>query len=72
VMDGESSVFHAINRNKESFAAVDMLQTVARGSGASYQTTRCPITVDGQRGTSPVGSPAIGQHNQQITKEFMK
>ena len=55
----------------EGFAAVDMLQTVTRESGASYATTRCPITIDGHRPSSPIGSPSIGQHNETIAKEFL-
>ena len=54
----------------EGFAEIDMLQTVQRGGGANYETTRCPITIDGQRPASRLGSPRIGEHSQQISEEF--
>lgn len=56
----------------EGFAAVDTLQTVTRESGASCATTRCPIMIDGQRPSSPIGSPSIGQHNETITTKFLR
>jgi crotonobetainyl-CoA:carnitine CoA-transferase CaiB-like acyl-CoA transferase len=50
----------------EAFQALQMVQTVYRGSGAALRTTRCPIRIDGEIFTSPKGSPTIGEHNESI------
>jgi crotonobetainyl-CoA:carnitine CoA-transferase CaiB-like acyl-CoA transferase len=34
------------------------------------RTTRCPIRIDGERLTSPLAAPRIGEHNQAIAEEF--
>ncbi|ADE53246.1 CaiB/BaiF CoA transferase family protein [Coraliomargarita akajimensis] len=57
--------------NHEGFKVLDMLQTVERKSGVSYGTTRVPIKFGGVREASTVGSPAIGEHNEQIEKDFL-
>lgn len=54
----------------EGFKALNMIQRVSRANGASFTTTRCPIRVDGTILTSPVGAPQVGEHNEQITREF--
>lgn len=52
------------------FQTLKMTQVVTRDSGAALTTTRCPIRIDGQILTSPVGSPKIGQHRNAILEEM--
>ncbi|HZG87923.1 CaiB/BaiF CoA-transferase family protein [Paenibacillus sp.] len=54
----------------EAFRALEMVQSVSRTNGATMKTTRCPIRIDGEMYTSPVGSPKIGEHNDSLTEEF--
>ncbi len=54
----------------EGFKALDMLQTVNMVDGYSYQTTRCPIRIDGEVLKSTKGSPILGQDNQKILQEL--
>ncbi len=54
----------------EGFRVLEMLQTTTRASGTSLETTRCPIRIDGERLTSSVGAPTIGEHNALIEQEF--
>lgn len=54
----------------EAFKELGMTQEVERGSGARLTTTRCPIRIDGERLYSPVGSPKIGEHTEEILKHF--
>ncbi len=54
----------------EGFKALNMTQRVSQASRATFTTTRCPIRVDGSILTSPVGAPQVGEHNEQITREF--
>lgn len=54
----------------EGFRLLGMLQTVSRGSGVSYRTTRCPIRIDGERLYAPKGSPAVGEHTASLIEEF--
>jgi CoA:oxalate CoA-transferase len=55
----------------EGFRALDMIQEVEMADGYRYQTTRCPIRIDGELLTSRKGSPKLGQDNEEI-KEFIK
>ena len=58
-------------RQHEGFKVLDMVQTVTReGSGASLQTTRCPIRVDGRVLKSPLGAPKVGEHSERIRAEY--
>ena len=54
----------------EAFRALDFVQEVTRPGGPTMRTTRCPITIDGERYTSPRGAPRVGQDNAQIQKDF--
>lgn len=54
----------------EGFKVLDMIQEVSRKNGASLLTTRCPIRVDGEVLKSPVGSPRIGEHNDEILEKM--
>jgi len=56
----------------EGFKVLDLVQKVSRANGASLETTRCPIRVDGQILKSPVGAPKVGEHNDAVRKEFLK
>jgi len=55
----------------EGFKVLDMIQTVEMEDGYTYQTTRCPIRIDGELLTSAKGSPKLGQNNADIIKEFI-
>ena len=54
----------------DGFKALGMVQQVSRDNGASFNTLRCPIRIDGQILTSPVGAPKIGEHNEPIIREL--
>lgn len=54
----------------EGFKSLNMIQEVEMEDGYRYQTTRCPIRIDGELLTSTKGSPKLGQDNEQI-KEFI-
>lgn len=54
----------------EGFAVLGMVQTVVRGSGFSYRTTRCPIRIDGERLYARRGSPGVGEHTASLVEEF--
>jgi len=53
-----------------AFAELDWVMEVKREEGPSMRTTRCPITIDGERFKSPLGAPRIGQHTARIDREF--
>ena len=55
----------------EGFRVLNMTQKVSRANGASLETTRCPIRVDGKILTSPLGAPKVGGHNAQVRREFL-
>jgi CoA:oxalate CoA-transferase len=52
------------------FAELDMLQTVTRDDGILVETTRMPIRLDGQRPRCGRAAPQVGDHSQQLRKEF--
>jgi len=54
----------------EAFRALDFVQHVTRDDGPTLRTTRCPITIDGERLKSSLGAPRVGQHTAQIQAEF--
>ena len=54
----------------DAFKTLDWEQDVTREDGPTLRTTRCPITIDGRRFKSPLGSPRIGQHTASIQTEF--
>ena len=56
---------------QDGFKALQMIQKVTMGDGFSYETTRCPIKIDGQLLTSPLGSPALGEHTESILNELI-
>lgn len=56
---------------EEGFKVLDFVQKVTMGDGYSYETTRCPIKIDGEIFKSSKGSPKLGEHNEKILKELM-
>jgi CoA:oxalate CoA-transferase len=54
----------------DGFKALDMLQHVTMTDGYQYQTTRCPVRIDGELLTSSKGSPKLGQDNQALLQEI--
>ena len=52
------------------FRLLEVIQTVERASGTTYETTVCPITIDGRKLPSAMGSCALGEHNAQIDRVF--
>lgn len=55
----------------EGFKVLKMVQKVEMIDGYRYETTRCPIRIDGELLTSAIGSPKLGQDNENIIKEFI-
>lgn len=54
----------------EAFKALDFEQAVTRDDGPTLRTTRCPITIDGERFKSARGAPRVGQHTSALQAEF--
>ncbi|HEX2851711.1 MAG TPA: CaiB/BaiF CoA-transferase family protein [Opitutaceae bacterium] len=54
----------------DAFRALDFVQEVTRDDGPTLRTTRCPITIDGERYTAKRGAPRVGQHTAAIQTEF--
>jgi crotonobetainyl-CoA:carnitine CoA-transferase CaiB-like acyl-CoA transferase len=52
------------------FQCLQMIQEVYRANGTPLRTLRCPIRIDAERMTSPIGSPRIGEHTKMILKEL--
>jgi crotonobetainyl-CoA:carnitine CoA-transferase CaiB-like acyl-CoA transferase len=65
VMDWDTLFAH------DGFKALNMIQNVVMGDGFEYETTRCPIKIDGELLTSSLGSPALGEHTRSILKELI-
>jgi CoA:oxalate CoA-transferase len=56
---------------EEGFKVLEFTQQVEMLDDYSYQTTRCPIKIDGEYFTSRKGSPKLGQDNERIINEFI-
>jgi len=65
IMDWDTLFAH------DGFKVLDMIQKVTMGDGFEYETTRCPIKIDGEFLTSPIGSPALGEHTKAIVNELI-
>ncbi|AUP80526.1 CaiB/BaiF CoA transferase family protein [Flavivirga eckloniae] len=65
VMDWDTLFDH------DGFKVLDMIQTVTMGDGFEYETTRCPIKIDGELLKSTLGSPSLGEHTDAIVKELI-
>lgn len=55
----------------EGFRTLNMIQEVEMKDGYRYQTTRCPIRIDGELLVSSKGSPKLGQDNEKIISQFV-
>ncbi|KLN52670.1 CaiB/BaiF CoA transferase family protein [Variovorax paradoxus] len=53
-----------------AFAALGMTQTIRSANGATMQTTRCPIRLDGRRLYSEQDAPRLGADTEAIAREF--
>ena len=53
-----------------AFAALGMTQTIRSAGGATMQTTRCPIRIDGRRFCSEQGAPRLGADTEAIASEL--
>jgi crotonobetainyl-CoA:carnitine CoA-transferase CaiB-like acyl-CoA transferase len=56
--------------NHEAFQALEMTQTVQRRPGVQLETTRCPLRINGERMSSSLGAPSVGQHSEHIIQAF--
>lgn len=56
---------------QEGYKVLNMEITVKTSNGLMVKTTRCPIRVDGSAMVSAVGAPQLGEHNEEIEKEFL-
>ncbi|WP_303316283.1 CaiB/BaiF CoA-transferase family protein [Flavivirga abyssicola] len=65
VMDWDTLFDH------DGFKVLDMIQNVTMGDGFEYETTRCPIKIDGQLLKSSLGSPSLGEHTKAIINELI-
>jgi len=54
----------------EAFKQLEMVQTLTDGHGIEILTTRLPIRLDGALLTSDGLAPKVGQHTEQIQREF--
>jgi crotonobetainyl-CoA:carnitine CoA-transferase CaiB-like acyl-CoA transferase len=52
-----------------AFRRLDLLQAVGR-DGASLTTTRAPLRIDGARPGNARGAPRVGEHDEEIRREF--
>ncbi len=57
-------------RAHQGYRVLGMEQTVRKGNGVEYRTTRCPIRLNGNRLYCDTGSPSIGEHNDSILAEL--
>ncbi|MFT3985110.1 MAG: CaiB/BaiF CoA-transferase family protein [Lachnospiraceae bacterium] len=54
----------------EGFQELEILQSMILQNGKEFQTTRCPITVDGERYYCTKCGPLLGEDTEKIIKEF--
>lgn len=54
----------------DGFKVLDMVQQVTMGDGFQYETTRCPIRIDGELLIAAKGSPKLGEHTEKIKEEL--
>ncbi len=50
--------------------SLKMLQTVKRGTGFNYTTTRCPVRFDDHLMIYDLGAPLLGEHTQYVIKKY--
>jgi CoA:oxalate CoA-transferase len=56
--------------NKNGFKELNMLQTVEMSDAYTYQTTRCPISINGEQFQSIKAAPHLGENTKAISEEF--
>ena len=56
----------------DGFKILEMIQKVKMGDGFEYETTRCPIKINGEFLKSSIGSPALGEHTDRIIAELVQ
>ena len=54
----------------EGFKVLDMFQRIKRSDGLDIETLRCPIRINNEIFKSEIAAPLVGQHNEEITKDF--
>lgn len=54
---------------QEGYKVLEMEQWVTSGP-VNVKTTRCPVTINGEKVKSHRGAPLLGEHNDKITREF--
>ena len=54
---------------KEGYRLLEMEQWVI-SNAAKIKTTRCPVTINGEKITASRGAPLLGEHNEEIIREF--
>ncbi|MEL7121508.1 MAG: CoA transferase [Bacteroidota bacterium] len=54
----------------EAFQVLEMIQKVSMSDGYTYDTTRCPITINEEYLRSALGAPILDEHNKRIVEEF--
>jgi crotonobetainyl-CoA:carnitine CoA-transferase CaiB-like acyl-CoA transferase len=54
----------------EGFKIIDMVQRIKRFDGLDIKTLRCPIRINKEIFKSEIAAPVVGQHTDEITKEF--
>lgn len=55
---------------EEGYRVLNMEMVVKTSNGLSVTTTRCPLRIDGQMLVSAVGAPVLGEHNEEIERQF--
>lgn len=56
---------------QEGYRQLQMEQPLHMKDGSSVTTTRCPIRINGQKLYSTTPAPVAGEHNKQISREFL-
>lgn len=64
VMDWQRLLQH------EGFTCLDMLQTIKHPQGSEIRTTRCPISIDGEKLFSEKAAPRLGEDTDRINSEY--
>ena len=56
-------------KEEEAYKTLGMEQKVGNGA-RQFITTRCPIRINGNKFTSPIPAPSLGEQNEKIRKEL--
>lgn len=55
---------------EEGYKVLNMEMVVKTSNGLSVTTTRCPLRVDGRLLVAETGAPVLGEHNEEIERQF--